>query len=1142
MINSSCSDIAAPFITGRCCALHHMRFQFHRRRSVISRLLQPLLFVCAIAGGTAYAQGLESDKAGTAQPIRFVASSATSQTRNRGLHPQLTHVATPVADHYIKADSVALALAVVPDPLVPRYRRLFDLNILALELGMLQDGFLLDRFSFPWSDELRQEPDASAGAADKRVSNISSGSYGLMIFRCDRWRGDPCNYPGADPVKDQGSTRLRALYIVTDTATAGVAPFQLACAILKMEGQTGTASETKSLSAPKCPEDQAAIEKHANVTLLRHPLCPPAPNGHAIVVLGPSFSGTMDSIGSTVEGRIPDASRSICLVSSFASDATNGQVSQKYKTVQIQAVALDNGRKIKHLALLARQLNINPGRDIAILAEASTFGYGVCQRVPGNDPLSKDLCGKSPRFYFPPTIADIAYGLQKQEAQASNELANATRQVEDTHHVPLEAGAENGSEYPASESAGVTSASNQLQLDRVMDELVTLGPKLIVVAATDVRDRLFLFDQLREKLPRAMLIDLEADNLLAHPNFLHASRGSIAMASVNLDSVGSKLYGCEQPDPNDPSRSSWATDGQGLLAQNTAYLYEVGSAVPVSHPCATDEKAGANRQAALQLVTFHGFKPVSYSFPKADSNRSGAPRPRFDLLVFTECIAICSCISLAALWLWPSALLRKHGRAPLDAAVISGTERVCIGAAVFFGILFICCSLIVAFNSTDKPGHALVYWSIAAELIGAVGVWRCYVQIRQTLWASGHASYSSPLLSTSLAIVAVGFPIAAAVISSEMGQYGTLLDPTLLNAIGFDPESGVAFYLVVALAAMMTLYASALLAFRVWVVRRNFRLLTLASRRANSPVPFVARDVDNKPIDVLHGYRPLPFWEIVLLSTLIVFVIGAPGLLDYLGGPRLTVFGPFAAKVAVLALSSTTLCAMTLLSAAFGVGRRVLLLCGYVRGRLLDSSKGTSKASSGIPGLWSGGAEMPIAFPATPALAISSGAGASVFCGPTNCKPGSAAAGKAWAISLSQILYEGIQNSRSRFALFALLVSELSLFRWMAAGAVLCAFASVTIVYLYPIEADTLLILNLVILALAGILCAYLAVVFEREEVLSNIVCNRPKKTQVSAGLFSFIASPFVALAAAIALIGVPGVVDWAGGLFAMLRSLGIHP
>lgn len=43
-------------------------------------------------------------------------------------------------------------------------------------------------------------------------------------------------------------------------------------------------------------------------------------------------------------------------------------------------------------------------------------------------------------------------------------------------------------------------------------------------------------------------------------------------------------------------------------------------------------------------------------------------------------------------------------------------------------------------------------------------------------------------------------------------------------------------------------------------------------------------------------------------------------------------------------------------------------------------------------------------------------------------------------------------------------------------------------------------------------------------------------------GLFSFIASPFIALAAAMALIGIPGVVEWADGLFVMLRSVGIHP
>jgi hypothetical protein len=36
-------------------------------------------------------------------------------------------------------------------------------------------------------------------------------------------------------------------------------------------------------------------------------------------------------------------------------------------------------------------------------------------------------------------------------------------------------------------------------------------------------------------------------------------------------------------------------------------------------------------------------------------------------------------------------------------------------------------------------------------------------------------------------------------------------------------------------------------------------------------------------------------------------------------------------------------------------------------------------------------------------------------------------------------------------------------------------------------------------------------------------------------------ASPFIALAGAVAIVSVPGVIDWAGGLLAMLRALGVH-
>src|SRR5882672_1605045 len=162
------------------------------------------------------------------------------------VRPQIAHVGTPVANHYVKADSVGLAIAIVPDPLVPRYGRMFDLYVLALELGMLKDGYVLDRFSFPWSEELRREGDPTLQNTGPLESNIGTGSYGLMIFRCDAWRADVCNHPGAGAPESKhpalARTRIRALYIVTETATSGVAPFAFECAIRQIETDTGIES------------------------------------------------------------------------------------------------------------------------------------------------------------------------------------------------------------------------------------------------------------------------------------------------------------------------------------------------------------------------------------------------------------------------------------------------------------------------------------------------------------------------------------------------------------------------------------------------------------------------------------------------------------------------------------------------------------------------------------------------------------------------------------------------------------------------------------------------------------------------------------------------------------------------------------
>src|SRR5258708_9360160 len=150
-------------------------------------------------------------------------------------------------------------------------------------------------------------------------------------------------------------------------------------------------------------------------------------------------------------------------------------------------------------------------------------------------------------------------------------------------------------------------------------------------------------------------------------------------------------------------------------------------------------------------------------------------------------------------------------------------------------------------------------------------------------------------------------------------------------------------------------------------------------------------------------------WVGVVVSLIVVSAAAAPGVLDSLGGPRLTVFGPVAARTSVVALSATTLCASILLFAAYGAGRRVRALCGYVRSRMLDKFTPSTPSSTEIPGLWSGGVEMPIFFPASPVLAVDSGAGAlpqQFWTGvPNSDPPDIEVAGAAWAASLAGVFF-----------------------------------------------------------------------------------------------------------------------------------------
>jgi hypothetical protein len=1098
-------------------------------------------------------------------PIQIKLVSAADQPHPQGPRYQID----PTADlrrTFPKASQISVGVAVVPDPLVPRYRRLYDLSVEAIELGMLNAGYVLDRYSLPWDEKLKAESPQkdnpgtdtpSSGEAPPEKSDDAL-PYGLLVFRCDAWRRGGCyGNRGKGP-----QSHIRALYVVTDTATYGLDDRGLRKAAKRIKDQLKDQTRDPP-SATQPPRPQ--------VSLLAYPTCPES-GGATLVVLGPDFSGALDSVGEQSGELMAQGSiNGICLVSGSATNPTNQLIHDSYPQVQYVPLALNDWTKLAHVAGLAQQLlglkdsGSGEFRDVTILAEASTFGFGVCEQpAPGADYLSADpgrrmgdkLCHDAHVLYFPASIADLRDEIQQQQDAARRDAHNPLHIALPDDQLPLQMRAENGSEYPESRQSESTTASKQLALEQLLNSLsARKPPQLVVIVATDVRDRLFLFDKLRERLPRAMFVDLDADNLLAHHTYLHATRGALAIGSAKLlidvtperaaRAVSSTqprpddidIYGCHPSDAKAdetaliPRRlsSSWSSDFQAILADSVQRLYEPGSA-GVAAPCILNPADSKHlRRATVQVVTLEGLKQISNAFT---SDFQPWPWP-LHMLLEAEELAPLFCVAVA--WIWLAALIPPRPAAqvvrnPLwsQAGTIGTVATAEIGCILFAAVSLV---FTFVFRSADHD-NPLFFWLAAAIAIGAWRLVACCRLLSQTRRPATRFDLQRGLASMAPAVGAVLLAATPWLWQHTGAHAGSneFVDHNALTDLALDPDAGLAFFLVIAIGTSALLYTSLTLEMAAAIVYRNLDLMKTNRRAAQVPAGSrLAREDFNGE---LLGPRSIQIGAAVLIAALTL-----PDLFGITGGVRLTVFGSFASCAALLSLMATTMAAASLTFAALRAGRRVIGLSGRMRNSYLASRNlDVSDPSSEIPGFWPAGSSTPRTFPTTPVTAQVSHLPPATIC---LLKPTQSV---YWDRLLTTWLHKGCDDSEHRAAVFLLFATEIGVHRWLVAGAVTCALASVGIVYLFPIESDMLLLLNLGLLIAAGAIAGYMATTFEGDALLSNVLCNRPRKAKMSITLFVFIAAPFLALSGAIAVTRIPGVVDWSGGVIGLLLGLGLHP
>lgn len=1110
--------------------------------------------------------------------IASAADAAAKSDAAGDFVPQIS-VWQDLAEFYSEAQKISFAIAAVPDPRVPRYRRFYDLDIEALQLGMLSEGYTLDRWSVPWLGANVQK------AAGKHPQPDSK--FGVLIFRCDTWRdaaklaGDVCDgrLTSAERKIEAGlipESRFRVIYLVPETATQGVDLYGLTQAVSQIERQL---PEPSAVGTAEASDRRIGMLSFPD---LSYPNNTCAASAKTLLILGPAFSGSLDSIRAHRKALLSHPKiNGICLISSSASAISNHLVdpdlgadssksqSPESSALHFNSLVVPDFRKFAKMALLVKW--ILPYRDVAILSESSVFGYGaghdVCQAVagPNSDPGSipeldeaeagplRDFCRRLHVIYFPPTIADIRYGLSQQQQQAQTPVANAAKNVLPTDHLRLDLGADDGTEFPDSHQSSLTAASLQISLDRAMDEVKAVNPSMVIVVATDVRDRLFLFDQLRQRLPTAILVDLETDNLLTHPDFLHASRGALALASGNLNTEsppGSGLYGCENGGPAPIGESAkipiprahqfWPTDVHGLFADAVSRLRDPDQQRD-DPPCAFPsgkypDRNVKERNAILNVISFDGFKPVSKAYPKLPGRDGNGIAPR--LVGALELYAPLMCLLLPWLWLpgvWPEGFAGRLSR-----MVSLRRHNLILTTALVLPALLIAVGIKRDF-APEHIGYSPLIALTVLALVGSIGVWFCARRLDDADLDSAGDPLAPQLERReklrdfcAAAIPAViAFGVALVPWLRVHADTDALLfgDERLLFALGSNLAAGLAFYGVIVLGVFVMLYASAVIATAAHLVRRDLKLVRHAEIKIQArPKPLPGGEPDSAAGSVLEGNGLIGRNVFVILG----FILAAIVLECLVGGIRFTVFGRVGSIAAFLAVCATTLFAGFSLAVCYGAGQRVRILSGFVQSRFLAGKPHLLRAKE-IPGFWHAAPGAPVRFAPTPVLARPSQAGA------CSRRFSTLADVTRWREELTQLLSEAADDNHHRLALFALLASEVSIFRWLVLATLGSTLASVTMIYLFPIEADILVCLNLLLLVATGVLSGFMAAAFERDGVLSNILCNRPKKAAWSSSLFGFIVVPFVVLAIAILVAEIPGVIDWGGGVMNLLAVLGIH-
>jgi hypothetical protein len=424
-----------------------------------------------------------------------------------------------IYDELAKQANIRALVATVPDPIDSSLTHLFDQMVDSIQRAAEGEGYVLDRFYFPWQESVSEK--ASDSTISKllplepkeqgKPENGHSGKPGLLLFR------NPQQIPNGE-----SKVPLLAVFLVGETPTFGIDKIAFACAL----------------------NEAVKLEK-----------------GKEVKILSPCFSGSQTSLALSlrqwVESSGSASLEKITMIGGGSAVSKSGLESclknshphkENMPPPEISFRSMVISSPLLKRALLAylwrqnSQYSPNARSDkMVILAESNTSfgsnaGFGKAraeknQTEDGKDSrIIKEGNWLVTYIPFPLHISEARSAYQRESSQRSEEILYRDAPGSKLR-IPTESNKKARDTQP-SFAPQMAAAINELSLSALLAAVSRDGYRYVGIIATDERDSIFLARLVREQCPDVQLFTIQPTLAYTHLEYSTFLRGMLVAVLV----------------------------------------------------------------------------------------------------------------------------------------------------------------------------------------------------------------------------------------------------------------------------------------------------------------------------------------------------------------------------------------------------------------------------------------------------------------------------------------------------------------------------------------------------------------------------------------------------------------------------------